>query len=295
MSYTTDVCFLINTFNRQESILNLVKSIRAIDRKIDIFIVDDGSDPPIKQYNNLFKFQNNIHVTWQGNKGKQYYWQTCNLLFSQVGKTNYKYYYMLPDDVTIPQTFLKDTQEVWNKINDPNKVALNLITDRIGLKCWTNFEPQYIEELKIWKTNWIDMAMMFNKKFFTYIIKLPHVQRDWDKNPMLGSGVGSYISRKIFSQGGTIYMNEKSFIDFQHSHGISRMNPKPGVRINSICYIGTNDFYHAFNGGHNNMLFKMENDTLIPLKESEGKLKAKDFKFLLKVDAYIDENGKIFY
>lgn len=291
-----EVCFLINTYNRHESLLALVKSIHAIDNTIDIYILDDGSEPPITQYHRILKFNDNIHTYRQGNKGKQLYWQTCNTLFDMVRDTNYNYYYMLPDDVTVPKDFLDKTHEVWNKIQDADKVALNLITDRVGLKCWTAYEPIYYNDLGVWKTNWVDMAMMFNKKFFSYISNIPKVNRNWEVKPMLGSGVGSYISRQIFAKGGTIYMNKDSFVSFQLSHRFSKMNPKPGEQIEGLCYVGAHSYYEVFNSdiGHN-PIFQMKGDKITPLRDEDADKKASDYQYLIQVIAYINDKGEIFY
>jgi hypothetical protein len=226
MNYDTNVCFLINTYNRHESLLTLVKSIHNIDRKLPIYIVDDGSNPPIQDYSKKLKYNPHIKIYYQGNKGKEFYWQTCNYLFDWVRDAHYKYYYMLPDDVVVAEDFLEKTRDKWNEIRgeDSNITILNLITDRVGLKCWTDFKPE--DKGYAYLTNWVDMCMMFDRKFFTHIIKIPHIKRDWDKRPMLGSGVGSYLSRMIFWRKGTLYQVKESMVEFQPSHKLSVMNPK---------------------------------------------------------------------
>jgi hypothetical protein len=96
--------------------------------------------------------------------------------------------------------------------------------DREGLSCWTNILP--VDAGRVWKTGWVDMCMIFQKPFFKYVVSIPEIKRDWENRPMLGSGVGSYVSRIIHAKKGTMYQVKESLVTFQDTHKDSRMNPK---------------------------------------------------------------------
>jgi len=235
MSFTTDVAFMINTFDRHESLINLVNSIHKVDRKINIYILDDGSNPPVTQYSKKLKHNPYIHVRYQGNKGKKGYWQTCNSLYDWLKEEKiYMFYYHLPDDVVLTDNFLEATQEKWRDINgiDNRIMFLNLISDRCcrekkeALSCWTAYPAVWNEELNVWKTNWIDMAFCTTRTFFNTLQPIPEIKRAWKRIPTLGSGVGSYLSRNFYARKYTMYMPLDSFVEFQDSHQQSKMNPE---------------------------------------------------------------------
>jgi len=298
MSEQNNVCFLINTYNRHESLLNLIKSIHTIDGKVDIYIVDDGSDPPIQDYSKIIKWNPYIHVYYQGNKGKEYYWQTCNYLFDWVRDTHYKYYYMLPDDVVVPEDFLVKTQDLWGEIkaDDPTLITLNLITDRIGIKCWTNYAPTWKPKYNAWKTQWVDMAFMTDGRFFKEMLKIPIIKRDWDTRPMLGSGVGSWISRHFHSRGSSMYMGEHGFVEFQHSHKLSKMHGTNADKVEGIHFVGGDNFYAVHNCTlENNIIFKKKEKELIPIKTQDANKTIEDCNVLIKMTIYKDEQDNYIY
>ena len=215
-----NAAFLINTYNRNESLDKLIQSIKKIDHRHHIYILDDGSDVPITKY----KFSPTVFVFRQEHKGKPLYWQTCNFLFDWVRHKKYQWFIMLPDDVTVKPDFLEKAIDKWQEISDNSMIALNLIMDREGLACWTGFKP--VDMGHSWLTNWVDMCMIFDRRLFNYIGHIPNVKRDWQKRPMLGSGVGSYISRVVYAKKGKFYQVKESLVEFQDSHKTSVMNPK---------------------------------------------------------------------
>lgn len=218
-----NIAFLINTYNRNDSLDLLIQSIHKIDRGLHIYIIDDGSDIPVTKY----KFHPNITIHHQYNKGKPLYWQTCNTLFDLVRQKNYEWFVMLPDDVTIKPDFIDKIINKWYEIGDNSMIALNLIMDREGLACWTKDLP--VDMGHSWKTGWVDMCFMCRKIFFSYVGQIPEIKRDWDIRPMLGSGVGSYVSRIIASKKGHFYQVKESLVTFQDSHKSSVMNPPFGI------------------------------------------------------------------
>lgn len=206
-----NIAYLITTYNRQSSLRNLVAKLSG-----DIYIVDDGSTPPVD-------VRANVH--YQENKGKRGYYQTVTQLWNMVRGKHYDYYIMLPDDFMPVENYLNMALKMWINIHDPKKICLNLFTEksRYMKPCWTNFTT--VEYDCYLHTQWVDMCFLCESEFFECLnYKVEKSLRDWDKYPELGSGVGSWISRTLDRQGYTMYQVKNSLFTVQPDGYISKMN-----------------------------------------------------------------------
>ena len=209
------VCFLITTYNREKSCQRLVD---ALNGHGDIYVINDGSD---------YEIMNCIFYSQTMNLGKPGYWRTVNNLWKipriQIPKRFYKYYIMVPDDFYPVKNFVEKTIEIWNSINDPQKICLNLFIDNIPrMNCWTCFEA--IEYDNYRKTQWVDMCFMAEKKFFDVIGVIPEQKFDWNNHPEKSSGVGAFISKKLHKAGYGLYQVKKSIFTSQKEHEKSQLN-----------------------------------------------------------------------
>ena len=200
-----DVAFLITTHNRQESCQRLVDSLQG---QGEIIVLNDGCEYTI--YGATQKIRK-MHF------GKRGYWCTVNQLFDLRGK--HEYYFMLPDDFLPVDNMVERAIEIWDKLHRP--VCLNLYPDRVGKKCWTNFQPRDISIA--WHTQWVDMCFMSKELFFTQVGKIPHINLDWTAKPKMSSGVGAYISRELHKQKCNLYMVKESLVVPQSEHYHSQM------------------------------------------------------------------------
>ena len=197
-----DIQFLINTFNRQEPCQRLVDSLQGLG---DIIVLNDGCNYEIKGCKQVFK---KIHG------GRAGYWHTVNTLFSL--RTWHRYYIMLPDDFLMDKGQVDRAVELWNKLGDKKKICLNLYADRIGLKCWTGFAPK--DRGQYYHTQWVDMCFICGERFFTSVMPIAGpIKRG------KSSGVGAYISRKLYRQHYNMYQVKESLITIQPEHNISQI------------------------------------------------------------------------
>jgi hypothetical protein len=200
-----ETCFLITTYNRQESCQRLVDSLQGMG---DIIVVGDCVDYTISgcTFRNLSQ-----HL------GREMYWLTVKLLFSLRGQ--HKYYFMLPDDFMLRPEKAEEALRLWTEIDDPQKICLNLYADRIGLSCWTRFKP--IDRGNVWQTGWVDMCFLAEGRFFE--------QLDLSKvrcTKSHSSGVGAYISNTLYGHGFHLYQVKDSLVELQMEHGFSQMHNK---------------------------------------------------------------------
>ena len=200
-----DIAFLITTYNRQESCQRLVDSLQGLG---DIIVAHDGNNYSISGATNL---NPRIHL------GKAGYWRLINMLYRN--RPVRKYYITLPDDFMICDTQIAKAIEIWESIQDPNKICLNLFTDRTNCSCWTRFKP--VDRGVIWQTGWVDMCFLCEERFFEKLGEIPDLHRN---NRIRGSsGVGAYISRRLSKAGFSLYQVKESLVVPQEEHNISQM------------------------------------------------------------------------
>jgi len=200
-----DIGFLITTYNRQESCQRLVDSLQGLG---DILVLNDGSDYEI----------NGCRQVFQEHMGRVGYFSTVNNLFSLRGR--HRYYIMLPDDFLMDKEQVDRAVELWQAISDKKKICLNLFADRIGLPCWTRFKP--VLKGNLWLTQWVDMCFLCEEWFFKVVGNIDHRQFHGNLNKR-SSGVGAYISKRLYANKYNLYQVRESLVTPQESHNVSQM------------------------------------------------------------------------
>lgn len=209
------VLTIITSYNRKESLNNLLTKLDK--QETDIIIYDDCSD---------FKLDRSDFIQLPFNYGKEYLWFKFKLIFADLKKT-YDYYIFIPDDVDVSDNFINNCVDIWEKLQDKNKICLSLLTDRrVNRPNWTNFNPIIKDEYI--QTQWNDLCFICENEFFTVDIQPISLQR-WQilgkqLNIELGSGLGGYISRYWNDKGKTMWHTKESQV--KHLGGASMMNPK---------------------------------------------------------------------
>ena len=204
------VAFLITTYNRQESCQRLVDALQG---QGTIIVLNDGCNYKINGCRQVFQ---------PTHGGKPRYWVTVNNLFHHRPKADY--YIMLPDDFLPQAGMVEKAIDIWNSIEDPQKICLNLATDRMGVACWTRFLPE--DRGNVWLSQWMDMCFLCEERFFTTLGGTTEIHMNWYSGRVKSSGVGSQISRRLFAIGYNLYQVKESLITVQNEHLISKMHGK---------------------------------------------------------------------
>jgi hypothetical protein len=161
--------------------------------------------------------------------GKKNYWKTVNLLWSKVRDKDFHYYVHLPDDVSWDDCLIEKAIRNWENIQDPKKICLNLLLDRLrlGKTCWTNYWPvvKYFGQNRYLKTQWVDMIFICGEKFFQELNWMidPISPSRWEVDPELSSGVGQQISWRLHQKNWNLYQVGQTLL--QHTDNRSIMNP----------------------------------------------------------------------
>ena len=218
----------INTYNRVKSlevVFNEVIKYKK-DYNIKLLIFDDGSSDNYQEI--IDKFSKHLDIEYEKIEhcGKKKYWKLCNYAMSKIRNEIADYYYWIPDDIKMCDNFFDVSIDMLESINDKNKICLNLLMDREGLKNWTNKLPQQVKhgEYNFWKTHWIDCCAIMKENFFKAIqYKIqPIPENRWNKDPNRSSGVGEYIS-KLLDPNFLFFQPQKSLLI--HGDHSSKMNP----------------------------------------------------------------------
>ena len=153
-----DFCIIITTYNRPEMLIYLLDDIEfnSLGKKVLVTVFDDGSDT---DYDYLDKYDIK-YVKYMKNNGKMNYWKLVSDTFKYCCKIKSKYYIYLPDDVRLKNNFFEESVRIFEKIEDENKICLNLLMDesRRGNSNWTGFTP--IEYDEYYKTQWNDLCFI---------------------------------------------------------------------------------------------------------------------------------------
>ena len=204
-------CFLITTYNRPRSVKLIYDKVKQWG---NVYVINDGGDNP------------GIPCIWKAHGGKAGYYDTVTSLWNIPKYHRYDYYFMIQDDMLPVDDMPDKAINLFESIPDPNKVCLNLYADKLRwLKpCWTGIPGVDMGEYL--KTGWTDMLFMANRRFFEMMdFCIPNPNRDYEKNPELGSGTGSVISKTIISKGGGMYQVKKSLVTPLEEAYTSEMNP----------------------------------------------------------------------
>jgi hypothetical protein len=219
------IIFLIPSYERIESLTQIVKVIHEIG---DVYVLQDGGKqdytPLLKYGVHLYKNKNHL--------GKKLFNITVSTLFDIADNNYADYYFFIPDDLIPVKDFHKKAIETYETIIDKRKICLNLFLEqsRLGQKCWTNFVP--VDEGFVYLSNWVDMCFLCKQDMFVYLnFYVPKIDRDWKNHPELGSGVGAYISKRLFLMGRNMYQVKSSLFTPHKAAFKSKMNPGQGNEL----------------------------------------------------------------
>jgi len=228
---------IINTYNRSESLIRLLKQISNYSENFDIVIslYNDGSNSTeidnIRKYINKSPVQIN-YTEFNFNHGKFLYWHLVSKNFSDIKVMNADYYFMIPDDAILTDNYFDKAIKLYEIAKDKKGkkvICLNTFADtlRIGKKGWNSLShTPYKINHDIWNSGWVDMEFICEKKFFDFFdYSFKEVDINLRKKRIFnGSGVGYVISKKLLFHNYIMCQVDRS-LTYQESHP-SVMNPE---------------------------------------------------------------------
>lgn len=233
----------IPTFNRGEMLFRLLNQLFSQAKKsnlnIYVFVYDDFSEAPLDISSISLNKQKSVKIYRSTiNNGKKKYWKVVNHILDELSNIDADYYFYLPDDIEISNDFFEKSISYWNSIEDSKKITINLLNDGRD-ECWTKFKRviEVNSKFELYRSQWVDMAMVFDKKLLRYRVKEIPLSF-WDNKPLLSSGVGAQLSKRLHAAGYGLYQVKDSLV-FHGAHQ-SQMNPEERI-INPLISLEKNE------------------------------------------------------
>ena len=237
MSDPLHLHIMITTYNRPEMLARLIRQIEdqyereSMDNlRITVAIYDDDSDKV--PYYGLPSWA--TITPCKPHRGKERYWQLFNLAWFDARATEANLFLQIPDDVELVPRFFRRLLWQWFRIEDDDKIALNplLIPALEGVRQWTAHEP--VREIHngtaFWNMGWIDCAFLCERRMLDALSwQLSEIgSQRWQRDPLLGSGVGTQMSIRLWQQVLNMYGVTESLL--LHGDHPSLMNAKARER-----------------------------------------------------------------
>ena len=223
-----NIGILINTYQRPELLLDLLKDIKSYgkDFSLDILVLEDKSAVNYSKPLAFLKqnFKSFYHKRTSYHFGKQGYWQIIKFGYRYFKDRKINYFIHLPDDVRLVPDFFSEAINRFNAIMD-KVIALNILNDgRLSQRNWVRFSPVRVTAngYNYYHTNWLDLCLISGKDYLTALDYTIHPIKV--KSSKLSSGVGRQISRRLVTAGKSIFLVDRSLVI--HGNHPSKMNPE---------------------------------------------------------------------
>lgn len=194
------------------------------EHEISVVVYDDASRLDYSSPRRLLDEFGWDYIRSGKNHGKRGFWRWVHRIYAEQQRRPERLFVTLPDDMRLCSRFFDRALNVWTRITDPDKVALNLMRDnsRDGRPCWTDQRPQNCGP--VLDIGWVDGAILCNRRYFKELAwKINAVDpARWRLNPRSSSGVGEQISWRLHGKGLGMYGVKHSLI--AHVAGPSKMN-----------------------------------------------------------------------
>lgn len=228
------ILVLITTYNRPEKLLSLLEDIKkeAKDHKIEIIIYEDHSNADYKltrKYasNNFKKLQ---YYTCDSRFGKIYYWLLTNHIYESAKRSNFNYIVQLPDDVRLVPGFFEKAIKLYEEIQDPKKICLNILQDkRTDKPMWTPVNQ--VEYANVFRTGWVDMCFIAKRKYLNALdYGIYEVDPGWAGREGRSSGVGKQISERLYLKYNMYWAKESLVVHGTH-HSVMHSNHRKQIPL----------------------------------------------------------------
>lgn len=224
--YAEAVRVHVITYNRPAICARLLDDIAREMPGCKVRVFDDASTvdmTPVRQ-----RCERPGWRFWQAwrNHGVRGYWRMVDATHRCLLEDDvFQFVVQLDDDFRLCDDFWSRLIQRWNEIEDPSKIALNLLNDGRH-QCWTGIVAQPLND-DVERVGWVDGGFLVPRAYFEALdYQAPLVPQDWwARGQRRGTGVYRYISQHLLGRGHTMYRVRQSHV--VHADGRqSVMHPK---------------------------------------------------------------------
>ena len=196
---TPSICVAVLTCRRPGPLRALLCDIREratqFAGQVAVRVYDDAT--PVPEFCGLGGVR---YMRSAVRHGKHYHWHWMRCIFRDLRTTAADYYIVLQDDLRLCSDFFNRALAVWQGIEDPKiSLTLSALSGRYEKPNWTNVVAEHLGD--VWYTGWVDGFYLCERAFFEALeFEVYPVWRNWIQQPLLGSGVGAQLSRRLLAQ-----------------------------------------------------------------------------------------------
>jgi len=237
------VVVTVFTYNRPHQLRTLLQELRLEAQmpgfNVSVRVFDDASDMDNSEAERIASSEGWEYHKASQNHGKKKFWEWYTTALQGLRNTPADYYVFLPDDVRLCCGFVSRAVQSWEGIRDPRKATLNLMVNegRQHKANWTGVLPS--RNGRVWHTGWVDGLFICTRNTLEVLeFRITPQNRPWETQPLLGSGVGADMSRRLHRKGHTLYRVDRSLV-VSYPFSTSKMNPqaRKQVPLKTIQYI----------------------------------------------------------
>ena len=213
------VLVAITSYNRQQSLFNLVSHIMDESCNVDFVVFDDCSD--FEGVNtHIFKF-----IKSPEHRGKAGYWKTWQDIFNYCKSVQDKYshFIFLPDDVEPCQNFIEKAVAAFDSI--PNCTSLSPLRTNYSIyQGKSRWGGRTVEQQGDFiQSHFFDGCAVVNHRFFEALnwYMMPIVASD---DPYKSSGVGMQITKRLQEKGDRMFHVSRTMLTLVNDPTESIMN-----------------------------------------------------------------------
>ncbi|KKM17859.1 hypothetical protein LCGC14_1671560 [marine sediment metagenome] len=214
------------TYDRPAMLLRLLGDLgRSADPwhgDVEVEVFDDASPSDYAIVREFLRYRAWTFTRSSTNHGKHHHWKLITSAYATVEASEADLVVHMPDDVRLCKRFFHRAEAIWDGLDEPHKLAVNLLRDslREGKSCWTSIVPTIADHIIY--TGWVDGLFMAGRRYFELLnYRAVPVPAPFTASPQRGSGVYAYISEKLIDHGQFYCVKESLAV---HVDSPSKMN-----------------------------------------------------------------------
>ncbi len=155
--------------------------------------------------------------------GRDRHWMLVSRELRDCERSTAEWFVFLPDDVRLVRHAIPRALELWARLDDPATLTLWRLHWLEGKANWTGRRP--VDGPDAAEVFHVDGLYLANRRTLERLaFRCPEIRRRPDQSPLIGSGVGSRLSRLLHARGAHMYRVNES-LAIANGDGLSVMNP----------------------------------------------------------------------
>lgn len=224
MGAASDTTYLaLSTYERPGPLADLLRDIIAErgERSLFVQVFDDASSADYSEPRAILEREGWLFTRSPERRG---YLAGVRIAHAAARGHAGRHNFFLPDDVRLCDGFFDLAIDAWERIEDPNKMALNLLVDsREHSTCWTAQLP--VDRGHVVSTGWFDGVALVPRDYFEH---LDYAAEPW-----------SPVCRRLHADGYGLYRVRDSLVLHGHEPSVMFPDVRKKHPLHSVRFVGS--------------------------------------------------------